>query len=163
PRLRAVDLLRLLLVAHRLAPRVRNVLGQHLDRLGGRGRRDRGQGPRARHGPGRHVDRPGIHLRTGRVRGGARVRTAERARVGVGLAYSAGMLYAGLGLMAVGSALAMPCVSSLASRYAPADRQGLALGTNRSMMALARALGPVAAGAIYWKFGSTAAYLVAAA
>ena len=82
---------------------------------------------------------------------------------GVGLAYSAGLLYAGLGLMAVGSALTMPCVSSLASRYAPADRQGLALGTNRSMMALARALGPVAAGAIYWKFGSTAAYLVAAA
>jgi MFS family permease len=81
----------------------------------------------------------------------------------VGFAYSSAMLYAGIGLMAIGSALAMPCVSSLASRYAPGDRQGLALGTNRSMMALARAVGPIAASLTYWKFGSTAAYLGAAA
>jgi MFS family permease len=81
----------------------------------------------------------------------------------VGMAGSGAMLYAGLGLMAVGSALAMPCLSSLASRYAPGDRQGLALGTNRSMMALARALGPIAASLTYWRFGSTAAYLGAAA
>jgi hypothetical protein len=57
----------------------------------------------------------------------------------------------------------MPCLSSLASRYAPGDRQGLALGTNRSMMALARALGPIAACLTYWRFGSTAAYVGAAA
>ena len=81
----------------------------------------------------------------------------------VGYAHSNATLYSGLGLMAVGSALAMPCLSALASRYAPADRQGLALGTNRSMMALARALGPIAASLTYWKFGSTAAYLAAAA
>ena len=80
----------------------------------------------------------------------------------VGTAHSGVTLYAGLGLMAVGSALAMPCLSSLASRYAPGDRQGLALGTNRSMMALARALGPIAASLTYWRFGSTAAYLGAA-
>lgn len=81
---------------------------------------------------------------------------------GVALAGSVGVLYAGLGLMAIGSALAMPCLSSLASRYVPTDRQGLALGTNRSMMALARTLGPVAASLAYWRFGSTAAYLGAA-
>ena len=57
----------------------------------------------------------------------------------------------------------MPCVSALASRYAPSDRQGLALGTNRSMMALARTLGPIAASVAYWRVGSTAAYLGAAA
>jgi len=72
------------------------------------------------------------------------------------------ILYGGLGLMAIGSALAMPCLSSLVSRYAPGDRQGLALGTNRSMMALARALGPIAASLTYWRWGSTAAYLAAA-
>lgn len=82
---------------------------------------------------------------------------------GVGFAQAGGALYAGLGLMAVGSALAMPCLSSLASRYTPEDRQGLALGTNRSMMALARVVGPIAASLTYWKFGSVAAYLGAAA
>jgi len=81
----------------------------------------------------------------------------------VGLAHSTASLYAGLGLMAIGSALAMPCLSSLASRYVPGDRQGLALGTNRSMMALARAVGPIAACLTYWRFGSTSAYLCAAA
>ncbi|MSR61001.1 MAG: MFS transporter [Planctomycetes bacterium] len=81
----------------------------------------------------------------------------------VGFAHSGVMLYCGLALMAVGSALAMPCLSSLVSRYAPGDRQGLALGTNRSMMALARALGPIAASLTYWRWGSTAAYLAAAA
>jgi MFS family permease len=81
----------------------------------------------------------------------------------VGLTHAGTTLYAGLGLMAIGSALAMPSLSSLASRYSPGDRQGLALGTNRSMMALARALGPIAACLTYWRFGSTAAYLAAAA
>ncbi len=80
----------------------------------------------------------------------------------VGLTGSGATLYLGLGLMAFGSALAMPCLSALASRYAPPDRQGLALGTNRSMMALARTLGPIAASLAYWRFGSTAAYLGAA-
>ena len=83
--------------------------------------------------------------------------------VGVALAQSSVVLFAGLGLMAIGSAFAMPSVSALASRYAPPDRQGLALGTNRSMMALARTLGPIAASLAYWRFGSTTAYLAAAA
>jgi MFS family permease len=80
----------------------------------------------------------------------------------VGYARSGSTLYFGLFLMAVGSALAMPCLSSLASRYAPADRQGLALGTNRSAGALARAVGPLAACLIYWKLGSEIAYLAGA-
>ena len=63
--------------------------------------------------------------------------------------------------MAIGSALAMPCLGSLSSRYAPGDRQGLALGTNRSMMALARVIGPVAASLAYWRFGGRTAYLAA--
>jgi MFS family permease len=81
----------------------------------------------------------------------------------IGLAQSAFVLYAGVFLMAVGSALAMPALSSLASRYAPDDRQGLALGTNRSMGALARAVGPLASSLLYWKAGSAASYWIGAA
>lgn len=75
---------------------------------------------------------------------------------------SAPVLYVGLFLMAVGSALAMPCLSSLVSRYTPSDRQGLVLGTFRSMGSLARAVGPILGGLLYWKLGSAAPYLAGA-
>lgn len=80
----------------------------------------------------------------------------------IGLAHSAGLLYAGLFLMALGSALAMPSLSSLASRYAPSDRQGLALGTNRSLGSLARAVGPFGSSLLYWRMGSSASYWIGA-
>ncbi|MCH2107216.1 MAG: MFS transporter [Planctomycetes bacterium] len=78
-------------------------------------------------------------------------------------AASEGLLYAGLFLMAVGSAFAMPCLSALASRYAPADRQGLALGVLRSMGSLSRAIGPVLGAALYWRFGASLPYHAGAA
>jgi len=81
----------------------------------------------------------------------------------IGAAHSGAVLYAGLFLMAVGSALAMPALSTLASRYAPADRQGLALGTNRSLGSLARAVGPLASSLLYWRLGSGASYWLGAA
>ena len=68
-------------------------------------------------------------------------------------------IYGALFLMATGSALLMPCLSALVSRYTPADRQGLALGTFRSMGALARAGGPLLGGIIWWRLGSAAPYL----
>jgi DHA1 family tetracycline resistance protein-like MFS transporter len=80
----------------------------------------------------------------------------------IALAHGSGMLYGGLFLMAVGSALAMPSLSSLVSRYAPGDRQGLALGSNRSIASLARAVGPIASALLYWKIGSGASYGVGA-
>lgn len=83
--------------------------------------------------------------------------------VAIGLAHSAPVLYLGLFLMSVGSALAMPSLSSLTSRYAPDDRQGLALGTNRSLGSLARAIGPLGSSLLYWRVGSGASYLVGAA
>jgi MFS family permease len=83
--------------------------------------------------------------------------------IALGAARSAGMLYCGLFLMALGSALSMPALSSLASRYAPGDRQGLALGTNRSLGALARAVGPLVSCLLYWKIGSGASYWIGAA
>ena len=56
----------------------------------------------------------------------------------------------------------MPSLSSLASRYVPSDRQGLALGINRSLGSLARAVGPIASGLLYWKVGSGASYWIGA-
>lgn len=81
----------------------------------------------------------------------------------IGLAQDAPVLFAGLFLMSVGSALAMPSLSSLTSRYVPDDRQGLALGTNRSLGSLARAVGPLASSLLYWLVSSGASYLVGAA
>ena len=78
-------------------------------------------------------------------------------------AASEALLYAGLFLMAVGSAFAMPCLSALVSRYAPADRQGLSLGVLRSMGSLSRAIGPVLGAALYWRFGAALPYHAGAA
>jgi MFS family permease len=72
------------------------------------------------------------------------------------------LLYLALGLMAVGSAFVIPCLSSLVSRYAPTDRQGQALGTFRSLGALARAVGPALGGVLYWQLTSRGPYLVGA-
>ncbi len=72
-------------------------------------------------------------------------------------------LYAGLACMAFGSALVMPCLSALVSRYTPADRQGLALGAFRSMGSLSRATGPILGALLYWRFSSGLLYLAAGA
>ena len=80
----------------------------------------------------------------------------------IGSAGSTTVLYLGLFFLAVGSALAMPCLSSLVSRYAPRNRQGEALGAFRSAGSLARALGPLLGGVLFWQLGSEAPYLLAA-
>jgi len=73
------------------------------------------------------------------------------------------LFYLGLALLAVGSALATPCLTALASLYTPADRQGEVLGTFRSLGALSRAVGPVFACVAYWKLGSEWPYYGATA
>jgi MFS family permease len=78
----------------------------------------------------------------------------------VGLAHDASMLYLGLGMMAAGSALVMPTLSALVSRYSPEDRQGLALGVYRSIGSLSRAAGPIVGALIYWKLGSAWPYFI---
>ncbi len=80
----------------------------------------------------------------------------------VGFCSSVGVLYGGLGFMAVGSALAMPCFSALVSRYAPENAQGLAMGSFRSIGALSRAIGPLFGGVLYWLLGSQAPYAAGA-
>ena len=81
----------------------------------------------------------------------------------VGHGGHAGWVYAGLFLMAVGAAQAIPCLTALVSLYAPPNEQGRMLGVFRSLGALARAVGPLAACVIYWRFSAAIAYTIAAA
>jgi len=73
------------------------------------------------------------------------------------------MLYGGLFFLAMGSAMIIPCLTSLVSFYSPDHMQGQSLGIFRSLGALGRVLGPVYASLVYWKFGSVNAYLIGAA
>jgi ferrochelatase len=73
------------------------------------------------------------------------------------------MLYAGLFFLAVGSAMIIPCLTSLVSFYTPKHMQGQSLGIFRSLGSLGRVLGPIYASLVYWRFGSANAYLIGAA
>ncbi|MEZ6018607.1 MAG: MFS transporter [Planctomycetota bacterium] len=81
----------------------------------------------------------------------------------VGLTQSSGMLYGGLFFLAVGSAMVMPCLSALVSRYAPPSEQGLALGVFRSLGSLSRAIGPMIGGLLFYAVKPWAPYLFGAA
>lgn len=73
------------------------------------------------------------------------------------------LLYLGLFFMAVGSAQVIPCLTTLASQYAPPEEQGRVTGVFRSLGALARAFGPIVACFLYWRVGSLYFYLAGAA
>jgi len=72
--------------------------------------------------------------------------------------WSRAMLYLGSSLTAVGTGLLTPSLSSYVSRQAAADAQGTTLGVLQSMNALARVLGPLAAGLLYEFFGMRGPY-----
>ncbi|MFZ9887799.1 MAG: MFS transporter, partial [Myxococcota bacterium] len=78
--------------------------------------------------------------------------------VSIGAATTEVLLYGGLLLLAVGSALATPTLTALASLYAPEHRQGELLGVFRSLGSLARAIAPLLAASLYWRFGSALPY-----
>ena len=70
-------------------------------------------------------------------------------------------------LMAVGQGIASPSLHSLISRGTSPDEQGFVLGTNQSMSALARAVGPSIAGFVdlgapAWPFSASATILALA-
>jgi MFS family permease len=69
-------------------------------------------------------------------------------------------LYLGLFFMAVGSGLVTPATTSLVSLYTPADRQGGVLGVFRSLGSFSRAVGPLVATPLFWKFGPQVSYLL---
>lgn len=79
------------------------------------------------------------------------------------IAQSIPVLFAGLTLMSIGSALTIPTLSSLVSLHTSKTQQGAALGRFRSAGALARAIGPLLAGWTYWRFGASVPYLAGAA
>lgn len=76
---------------------------------------------------------------------------------------SAFVLYIGLFLMAVGSAMVIPCLTALVSLYTPAEEQGRVLGVFRSAGALARTLGPILGGILYCLFNYASPFYAAAA
>ena len=80
----------------------------------------------------------------------------------VGTMHGAGQLYAGLALLAIGSAFVMPSLSALVSRLSPADTQGLSLGIFRSLGSAARAAGPILGGALFFGAASEAPYVLGA-
>jgi multidrug resistance protein len=65
--------------------------------------------------------------------------------------------------MAVGQGIATPSLQSLISRSTPEDEQGLVLGTNQSMSALARAVAPAGSGLVYAHVAPQAPFLLAGA
>ncbi len=80
----------------------------------------------------------------------------------IAYAQSSFLLYVGLFFLATGSAMIIPCLTSLVSFYAPESEQGKAIGTFRSLGSLGRVIGPIIASLIYWKYGSTYPYLIGA-
>lgn len=68
--------------------------------------------------------------------------------------------YLGLTLMAIGSGITIPSLTSMASLYVPSNEQGYYLGLFRSLSSLARALGPLLQAIVYWRMGSSFPYLI---
>jgi MFS family permease len=80
----------------------------------------------------------------------------------VGQSTSELAMYFGLGMLSFGSALTTPSLTALVSLYTPGGRQGEVLGVFRSLGSLARAIGPIIACFVYWRFGSGWPYTGAA-
>jgi MFS family permease len=63
----------------------------------------------------------------------------------------------------LGSSLFNPSIQSLISRHAGQKEQGEILGAAQGMASLARAVGPMLAGFLYWKISSGTPYYTSAA
>jgi ferrochelatase len=72
------------------------------------------------------------------------------------------LLWVGVLFLSTGSAIIMPCLSSLTSLLAPPGKQGEVMGSFRSLGALGRVIGPLSASLLFWNFGSGAPFLVCA-
>jgi MFS family permease len=70
--------------------------------------------------------------------------------------------YVSLFLMSTGVAFISPTLTALTSLHSKDTDQGFHLGVFRSSGSMARACGPLLAGLIYFKFGSSFAYLIGA-
>ncbi len=81
----------------------------------------------------------------------------------IAYASSGFLIYVGLFFLAVGSSMAIPCMTSLVSLYSPQSKQGQSIGIFRSLGALSRVIGPIVASLVYWKYGSAFPYLIGSA
>jgi DHA1 family tetracycline resistance protein-like MFS transporter len=82
--------------------------------------------------------------------------------VGLGmtaLAPAGWTLYPLVGLMALGTGLAIPSITSLVSRRAGEDRQGAAMGGMQSLLSMTLILGPALAGLLFDLLGPATPYL----
>ena len=70
--------------------------------------------------------------------------------------------YPGLFLMSSGVALISPTLTALTSLSSKESEQGVNLGIFRSCGSIARSIGPLSAGLIYFSMGSEIAYLIGA-
>lgn len=73
------------------------------------------------------------------------------------------MLYPALGLLAAGSGVVTPSVTSLISRRVTAREQGATLGGVQALNSLMMVLGPIFAGLVFDAIGVAAPYLIGAA
>ena len=81
----------------------------------------------------------------------------------VGSSASGRLLYPVVGALAVGAGLAIPALTALLSRRAPAEEQGRLMGGVQAILSLTLILGPVMAGAAFDTLGAPAPYFIGGA
>jgi MFS family permease len=79
----------------------------------------------------------------------------------IGFGPTVPLLYTGLALIALGSGLVNPSTTGLISLYTSQEEQGRVLGIFRSLGSLARAVTPMAAGAVFFMFKEKVLYVAA--
>ncbi|XP_062509579.1 major facilitator superfamily domain-containing protein 10-like [Corticium candelabrum] len=77
----------------------------------------------------------------------------------IGCAQGLTLLFSGLALYSFGAGTVVPFITSLISQHGSDMEKGRIMGIFRSLGALARALGPGLACAIYWSFSAITCYL----
>uniref|UniRef100_A0A6P7GKR6 Major facilitator superfamily domain-containing protein 10 n=1 Tax=Diabrotica virgifera virgifera TaxID=50390 RepID=A0A6P7GKR6_DIAVI len=80
----------------------------------------------------------------------------------VGIAFEFFVLYLGLLLFAISTAMVVPSIMTMASEYGTEQQKGTVMGIFRSLGALARAIGPILASVAFWSVGSKITYLTGA-
>ncbi|KAK6177910.1 hypothetical protein SNE40_012779 [Patella caerulea] len=74
-------------------------------------------------------------------------------------AFSTTLMYIGLVLFSFASGTVVPCLTTMISINGGNEQKGVIMGTFRSLGALARAVGPVAASIVYWSLGAKVCYV----
>eukprot|EP00093_Oithona_nana_P005982 05982.XXX_126793_124899_1 [CDS] Oithona nana genome sequencing. len=78
----------------------------------------------------------------------------------VGFAQNLPTLYFGLALYALSTSVVVPCMTTLVSHYGNVSQKGIVMGVYRSLGALGRAMGPIAASILYWMTGPEVCYSI---